>query len=127
MKGWNAPTRTAWSSQVDRIIQGMKTLRNGEQFGINHAGCSAWKSPTFSLTTRTVSKLPQPCEELSKMRESIRLQKIQLRRMENDKDSRRRMMTLTLMIQIILKHSQYLYLRCLKTLRRTNPAPGITP
>jgi len=81
-KGWNAPTRIAWSSKVDRIIQEMKTLRNGDQFGITHAGCTAWKSPTFFLTTPTVRKLPQPSEELSKMKESIRLQKIKVRRLE---------------------------------------------
>jgi len=57
-------------------------MQRGEQFGITHAGCTAWKTPTLSLTTLIAnSKTSLPSDAIDRMEEIIRRQQIQLKRM----------------------------------------------
>ena len=57
---WTPQMRTSWASKVDKIVQGMPTLKKGSKMGLTHAGLSTWEPPVFTGTPLPPS---QPLDE----------------------------------------------------------------
>ena len=83
LRDWTSKTRTAWLTHVDQIVKNLQTLKKGEKQSITHAGSTSWVPPSFvEQESKPMDSYSSTNEEATRLQESIRLQTIQLRRLQ---------------------------------------------
>ena len=81
---WPHKMVQAWQKRRDKVLKHSKTLKQGHKQAITHAGSSAWTAPAFLGQETTPESNIIHDDEATRLQESIRMQTIQLRRLQGN-------------------------------------------
>jgi hypothetical protein len=73
---------TAWETRRNKVVKHSKTLKQGHKLAVTHAGSSSWAPPSFLGQEIPSEKVHSQESETTRLQESIRSQRIQLKRIQ---------------------------------------------
>ena len=79
---WSYKMVTAWETRRNKVVKHSKTLKQGHKLAVTHAGSSSWAPPSFLGQEIPTEKVHSQESETTRLQESIRSQRIQLKRIQ---------------------------------------------